>query len=48
MLYLIRDTDGLSLAFTFKGVLSLLPLCAPDAAVYTITGRWIAGRRVRG
>ena len=44
-MYLIRDTDGdLGLAFTFKGALKQLALGTADAAVFTVTGRWIAGR----
>lgn len=46
-MYLIRGIAGpTALALTFKGALAQLALAAPDAAVHTITGRWIAGRRV--
>lgn len=47
MLYIIRDTAGdIALALTFRGALGQLALGTYDAAVYTVAGRWIAGRRV--
>lgn len=49
MIYIIRDCAGAkALALTFKGALAQLPQLAGDAAIYTFTGRWIAGRRLEG
>lgn len=46
-MYLIRDTAGdTALAFTYRGALKQLAHAAADAAVFTIFGRWIAGRRL--
>lgn len=48
-MYLIRGTAGhTALAITFKGALAQLAMSTPDAAVHTLTGRWIAGRRIGG
>lgn len=46
MPYLIRCTEGtFTIGFTFRGALAVLRGAGPDAAVFTLAGRWIAGRR---
>ncbi len=47
MIYIVRDICGTNQpVFTFNGALRELALCGPDAAVFTVTGKWVAGRRV--
>lgn len=47
MLYFTRCTnDGFQVALSFRGALRTLRIMGPDAAVYTITRKWVAGRRV--
>lgn len=47
MPYLIRSSSGdCTIALTFAGALRTLRQVGPDAAIYTFTGMWLAGRRV--
>lgn len=47
MPYLIRCARGnIALAITYRGVLSALRDVGPDAAVFNLFGRWVAGRKV--
>jgi hypothetical protein len=47
LIYIVRCISGASQAVvTFRGALLELALCGPDAAVYSITGKWVAGRKV--
>ena len=48
MLYFVRCIRGnFQIAIFFRGALAQLKLAGPDAAVYSMTGKWIAGRRFR-
>jgi len=45
MIYIVRCASGTNQAVvTFRGALKELALAGPDAAVFSVTGRWIAGR----
>jgi hypothetical protein len=47
MPYLVRCIGGtFTIAFTFRGALRVLRQAGRDAAVYSLFGRWIAGRVV--
>jgi hypothetical protein len=47
MPYLIRFYDGsFTIAITFRGALNILRDGTMEAAIYTLFGRWIAGRVV--
>lgn len=47
-IYIIRCTDNTEpqLALSFRGALSALKYAGRDASVHTVSGRWIAGRRL--
>lgn len=46
-MYRIHCTEGTrTLALTFKGALRVLRAAGADAAVFTLFGGWVAGRRV--
>lgn len=45
MIYVVRCASGTNQAVvTFGGALRELKSAGPDAAVFSITGKWIAGR----
>ena len=45
MIYFVRCASGTKTGvFTFRGALRELALSGQDAAVFSITGKWIAGR----
>lgn len=47
MVYLIRGIDGfLFPAFGFAAALAVLRAAGAEASVYTLGGRWVAGRKV--
>jgi hypothetical protein len=47
IMYLIHCTGGTStLALTFRGALRVLRQAGGDAAVYSLFGAWVAGRKV--
>lgn len=47
MPYLIRCISGtFTIAFTYRGALAVLRDAGRDAAVFSLSGRWIAGRVV--
>lgn len=46
MIYIVRCASGKKEAVVGKrGALLELAQCGPDAAVFTVFGKWIAGRR---
>lgn len=46
-MYLIHCTEGTrTLALTFRGALRVLRQAGHDAAVFTLLGAWVAGRKV--
>lgn len=44
MLYFVRSPRGAVLVVTFRGALLELALSGPDVAIYSLTGKWVAGR----
>lgn len=47
MLYTVRCASGTNQTVVgWRGALLELRLCGPDAAVFTLTGKWVAGRVV--
>lgn len=47
MIYLIRGVDGLLFpAIGFKAALAVLRGAGAEASVFTLGGRWVAGRKV--
>lgn len=45
MIYIVRCIKGTNeIVVTFRGALIELRSAGPDAAIYSIFGRWIAGR----
>lgn len=44
LIYIVRSPSSAVSVVTFRGALLELALSGPDAAVFTLTGKWVAGR----